>query len=530
MSAEAGAGVIGAIILMALAGHIISAALTVLIVGGAAAAAIAAAVGAARLINKGARAGYRKLVEESIRRQERAAAQNRPDDSHKKLVIVNAKSKDGQTVAQKKNLTQTVADQRRKLLEEYNRQSERIEQLSEQQEKERNELLQQAKAFDGRRKEQLEAIERKAAQMGEQTAQQARSSIGELNVQMNGAIKAWQESVSDQMKERRNQIDLRLQKITNMLERDQTALQLVRQLKSEADPMYTELKAETDAEHLVGGYMKTIRDLEKDLNDLVAKGQGQAAIAAAVSYTQMIMETYHRLDAERHRRQLMGEQLNLSSAELRAMAESGGTIGIEQGRKLPQDADYWADGRLAPIMEEAKKLLAQADEKKFRHAGDIERLLSEISSCTERMNEVMYESRQAYVCAFLRTQLMQKAQKGFQASGWKAQSWGFEKKDFRRPIIMRFVKETGAQADLLIAPVYDAVNRRYDVDVRIERRDPGVIDEGLRNAQLKQLEKQLQAQGVPVAGMNCKKGTEGKNSMGPAVQNRFGLPENEEGV
>lgn len=524
MSAEAGGGILGLLILLALAGPIISAALTILLVGGAVAAAVAAAVGAARLINKGARAAHRKFVEESIRRQ---AGQG---DGRKKLVIVNAQNKAGQAVAQKKNLTQAVADQRRKLLEEYNQQSEQIEQLSEQQEKERSELLKQAKAFDGRRREQFEQIERRAAQMGAQTAQQTRSRIGELNNQVNESIRAWQQSVTDQLSARRAQIDTRLRQISGVIERDQTALQLVRQLKGEAEPMYTQLKAETDARQLVGDYLETIGGLEKDLNDLIAKGQGQAAVAAAVSYTQMIMETYNRLDAERHRRQLMGEQLNLSSAAIRAMVESGGTIGIEQGKNLPKDADYWAGGRLAPIMEEAKKLLAQVDEKKYRHAGDLEKLLGDINGCTERMDEVMYESRQAYICAFLRTQLMQKAQKGFQATGWKAQSWGFEKKDFRRPIIMRFVKENGAQADLLIAPVYDAVNRRYDVDVKIERRDPGVIDEGLREAQLKQLEQQLQAQGVPVNGMHCRKGTEGKNSLGPAVQNRFGLPGNEEGV
>lgn len=524
MSAEAGGGILGLIILLALAGPIISAAISLLIVGGAVAAAVAAAVGAARLINKGIRAAHRKHIEESIRKQEN------PDDGRRKLVIVNAQNKAGQTIAQKKNLTQAVADQRRKLLEEYNKQSEQIEQLSEQQEKERNELLKQAKAFDGRRKEQFEAIERRAAQMGAQTAQQTSTRIGELNRQMNESIREWQDAVSRQLKTRREQIDARLEKITDILQRDQTALPLVRQLKDEAETLCMRLRDEPDAQELVGGYLKTIRDLEKDLNDLIAKGQGQAAIAAAVSYTQMIMETYNRLDAERHRRQLMGEQLNLSSAALRAMVESGGTIGIEQGRNLPKEADYWAAGRLAPIMEEAEALLREVDGKEYRHAGDVEKLLGKINGCTERMDEIMYESRQAYACAFLRTQLMQKAQKGFAASGWKAQSWGFEKKDFRRPIIMRFVKENGAQADLLIAPVYDAVNRRYDVDVKIERRDPGVIDEGLREAQLKQLEQQLQAQGVPVSGMSCKKGTEGRNSLGPAVQNRFGLPENEERV
>ena len=44
------------------------------------------------------------------------------------------------------------------------------------------------------------------------------------------------------------------------------------------------------------------------------------------------------------------------------------------------------------------------------------------------------------------------------------------------------------------------------------------------SAQIRQLETNLQAQGVPVTGMHCEKGTAGKNAVGPSMRNRFQTP------
>ena len=529
MSAEAGGGLIAAIIVLALAGQIIAAAISALIVGAVVAGAVAAAVAGARALNKGLRALHRRRMEEAIKKQENAApkAVAAGSRSKGKIVIVRAQDSAGNVVKQNDgSLTERVAEQRRKALELYERRSEEIDRLSVSQQEERNRLVEQARKIDLRRNEQFEQLQRRAAEMGRQNAGQVKKNIDEIRRETENQMAEWKKSVTDQLQTRRSQIENRLRRLDSILERDQEAMRYVRELMIEADSLYNQLKTESDADNLIGGYLKTIDQLKKDCGDLEKKGQGQAALAVAVSYTQQIMETYHRLDMQRHRRQLIDEQLNLSSAALKAMLENGASISIEQAAKLPKDADFWAEGRLKPVMEKAEKLLAQAADKNTYNAGKVEELMMQINACTEEMEEIMYLSRQAYACSFLRTQLMAKAQKGFEAGGWKALDWGYEKKDCRRAIIMRFSKEGGAKADLLIAPVYNAAEQRFDIDVKVERRDGGVIDEQLRAAQLADLEKKLHAQGVPVSGMRCRKGTEGRNAIGPAVQNRFGRPEN----
>ena len=184
---------------------------------------------------------------------------------------------------------------------------------------------------------------------------------------------------------------------------------------------------------------------------------------------------------------------------------------------------------MAPMLrgEALTQLLSRLEEMKKQpgktRAADVEKLLSQIAECTGRLDKAQQLGRNRFVNCYLRMSMMKKAQQGFAASGWKAEGWGFVQGDMRKELLMRFTRE-GATADLILAPAFDPVKKTYAVQVTVERKDSGVIDEHLRDAQIRQLETNLQAQGLPVTGMHCEKGTAGKNAVGPSMRNRFQTP------
>lgn len=547
MSAGIGGALIGALVIAALAPLIIKA-VCVLLIGGAVIGGAYVAVKAAQLINSTARRAHEKRIARSIEQQRNSApapdlrgetaavSANRPDPGKPVIRLVNKGGRQpavsAASDAMRETFARRLARQREDMLKMYQRESDRIDALANRQNELRQAMLDETKKVDDKRQALIEDLRRQSAELDRQVVEETNNTIIHLHQETENQVSEWHRSVTTLLKTRSDGFNDRLARIENQIEKNETCLEYARSLIDEAEELRTHLARETDAGALIPGDMKALDQLSKDCADLMERKQGQAAIASAVSMMQLTMEAWVKLDMARHSRQLIVEQLNLSAASLRAMVENGASLrleGVEKPPKLPTETDYWADGAFAPLMDEARALLkkvdaAAADPSKLS-AADEERLLKEINDATGRMNLALQKARARYVCALTRMQLVKKARDGFKASGWTALSWGFEGKDYRNPIVMRFKNEAGALADLVLSPKYDPQTGLYDVEVEVDRHDSGMIDENARDAQIAQLEKKLRENGVPVDGMHCIKSTRGQNSPAPLNNNRFAVPE-----
>lgn len=502
MSSEAGGGLFALIMLIGLAGPIIAAAVTILVTGAAVAGAVALTVATARGVNKLIQNRHRNTVTASINQQQTTTTSNGANNL----------------------LAQQTAERRKQLLSVYETQSQNIDRATEMLQQQRTTLANDAKRVSAEQRSQLDALQRRASALRSDSNAAIVTSQQQLRTATNDKMKDLLADVTRQLTARRSQIDQALSRISDLTARNTAAAPYVTCMMEEVAPLYDQLCAEADLDTLLSGRRAVLARHRADCYDLLARKQYQAAIASVVSFSQHVSESWIELDAARHRRQLTVEQINLVAAELKAMVENCGTIKIEKMDKWPSDADYWAQGALAPVMATAKALLARVDTAATSVAAT-EQLLDEITHCTEEMRSVTNLSRQAYACSLMRMQMLKKSAAAFKANGWQSESWGYEGGDFRKPIVMRFTREGVAKADLVLAPVYDAARQAYDVRVTVERRDAGVIDEHLRQAQLQQLQNSLQSNGVPVHSLTCTHGTEGRNALGPMLPERFSVPE-----
>lgn len=546
MSSEAGGGLIGAFILLAVAGPLVAAALAAVATGAVVIAAVSAATRAARAINDISREKRRTQMEKNIGTIQRSAPvraapaalrtaeQSRSPRAH--ISVRNATPHAVNTAAE--DSVELLAKQRQQQLDLYLAQSHRLD-----------DVVQEREAAMVRFQRELADVKAKGTAGIRQVQQQADALAHEMDRALAGAqaqfaveqqreMAGLETDIAAALQKRRAKVDAKLDDIADKALREQRAIPEAESLYREAQALFAQLQKELDEEpdwRVKAAFELTaLQTLQRDCRDLLARRMGQAAVAGAVSFVQQTMETFHKLDQERYRLQLIDEQIALRAAQLRAEVENG-TVFEKIGRsKLPTDADYWAGGALAPVLQKAKALLAKVDGKTVRTAAEAENLLQEISVCTASVEQALQEGRQAYVCCYSRIAMMAKAKSGFTANGWVCEGTGFEKDekgraDYRRPMVMRFRDGTGATADLLLSPARskDALgNVHYDVQVTVERHDRGVVDERNRHAQLEKIRQGLQQQGLPVEGLHCTGGTEGKNSAGPVDPERFAMPGN----
>lgn len=544
MSSEAGAGLIGGILLLAVAGPLIAAALAAVAAGAVVVAAVSAATRAARAINDTSRERRRTQMEKNISTIKRTTpAQNAPaapkaaGSSHVHIRFSSdARGSVSQAPAAADAAADLLAKQRQQQLDLYLAQSRQLDNVAQAREAamarfQRDLADVKTKGMDG-----IRQVQQQADALAHETEQALAGAQAQFAAEQQREMDALEKSVSAALQERRMKVDARLAGIADRAVREQNAIPEAERLYQEAQALFAqlqkELAEETDPRVKTAFDLNALNTLQNDCRDLLDKGMGQAAVAGAVSYTQQTMETFHKLDQERYRLQLIDEQIVLRAAQLRAEVENGATFEKIGKSKLPTDADYWTTGALAPVMQEAKALLAKADGRTIRTAAETEKLLRDIGACTSRMEQVLQEGRQAYVCCYSRIAMMAKAKNGFMANGWVCEGTGFEKNekgqaDYRRPMIMRFRDGTGATADLLLSPARSrdaGGNVHYEVQVTVERHDKGVVDERNRHAQLEKIRQGLQQQGLPIEGLHCMGGTEGKNAAGPVDPERFAVP------
>ena len=175
--------------------------------------------------------------------------------------------------------------------------------------------------------------------------------------------------------------------------------------------------------------------------------------------------------------------------------------------------------------ESKKKKQAEKEKKKAEKKAELEKLSKAVKDAAEEMREETAWGRQAYACALIRMQLLQKSKEAFRANGWDALGWGFENGDCRKALIMRFQNGNGAMIDLLLIPKKDYASNTYRIETKVERYDSGLVDENLRLAQLTRLNTSLAQAGVPVS-MACNHRTHGMNANEVRNHDRFRKPDN----
>lgn len=506
MSSEVGGTIFGVLLAAAVAGPVIAAAIAVLVTG----AAIAAATTVAVAVVKGVQYGVNGIVE-----------------MHKKKVQESINSQ--QDIAEKNGnaLASKIAEERKNLLEVYSASSDNIKTISDELETSRKEISSYAKDIKVKTAAELEYLQSKVNSLNCESEAKLNAHISSLTKDVESKARKWKEENRKYLDERKKTYEKAISELEKLVLPDKEIVEFVNKLIDEGEEVYRQLQSETDWEELLPGRKAVLDDLKSECYKLKGIKQYESAIIAVNAFEQKIMESYIELDSERHKRELIQEQINLDIAELQVLVDNCSEIKVNDKATLTSNADYWANGRLNPILEEGKKLCSEAVEASKLSVADLERFMQKVSETTAELRDMANLSRQAYACAYMRMKMLPQVKNAFKACGWVCDGWGFEDSDYRQPLCVRFSRDgKKTKADLLLSPVFNETTKCYDIDVTIERFDAGMVDEQLRTCQLASIQKNLKEQNVPTHSLKCKKGTEGKNSIGPITDNRFSVPSN----
>ena len=503
MSAEAGGTIIGVLGVIYLLGPVLLATAAIAIAGVAVVGAVKLGVAIAQDVN--------------------TSRSNAHIASESNSIL----SMQGEASKQENAMLAQVAEQRGRMLQMYRERHSAIEHITEQAQIMRSELLSSVSSADKMSEQDLNNFRRQLSTTDETIRSAVSESLDQLDKELDNTLVEVEDSISRAFRNRSADIEKKLAMISSHMERRSAGIAMAEETMRQAKDTFMHLAKEEHVTDFIPGEMNALKALLADYEKIKASGAGEAAIATAVSFGQQTMEAYSKYYIAKHRCQLMLEQLNYSTAELRALVEKGNLIG-DKSMKLPTDADYWADGMLNPLLTRAKELLDRIDG--IVNPIFFEKELLNVRQLTNSLNETLTKARGNYVCALTRMRMMQISKTSFDKNGWKAISWGFEdehasqKGDYRMPIVLRFAKDRIATADFVLSPVYDQLSREYLLDIKVERSDSGVIDERLRRSQIAQLKSELQKNGLPVE-LECTEGTEGHNSPRVAQANRFSKPQ-----
>lgn len=256
----------------------------------------------------------------------------------------------------------------------------------------------------------------------------------------------------------------------------------------------------------------------------------EVSIAIGDTYAVETLTSMQTATLRRATFDLLQEQTLTLLTQAEAYAEASERITLENA-KLRDDGDFWADGRLTPLAErlaEARRCF-DAVQPDMEGLAVLQTLAEQVQALYGELQNAGGFARAQFIGSYHRGLFLIQTAKKLQSCGWSIQTMGFEGGDERKAMGARFGK-AGATVDVLLAPVYDASTGRFGYRISVERNDAGVIDEGLRNAQLEEINRLLSDAGAEQAALPvCDPTTMPTNMPRVRKNERFAIPQNRPG-
>lgn len=532
MSCESGADLIllGAVLVMA---PVILATAAVVAVG---AGTVMAANAAARAVSKAIKENSQQRAAEE---REKAQVAREAADAFSRHAAEQKREMSGEEHAQRAALQlaadtlDILAGRRDALAKDFEKQSDALVQAVTQQARDAETFRVLVVKQQASGRADVQQLLEQAGRMRTGASANLDAAVHQLHADIEANLQRGVKEIASALAERESVLNTRLEAIADRLERRRVSAVYARTLLQQGVLLAERLQQEyanSEARVQAGISLAAIQTLQQEGNALLEEQQPEAALTAITSLLQQVAETSLRMDQARYEFALADYQLNTEVAALRELI-SAAPLELPQeytdGRKdIPRETAYWCGADWATRLQEAQVLLEKADDCAGLTLTGLHELTTQIGNCTESLRCLRTDAQARFLCCIESWDVMRSAVRAFQATGWEWNGFGYEKLDeqekwdYRAPMVARFSKIGGSRADLVLEP--SCVNGRWGLGVRIDRTDSGVVDEGLRNTQRKELERAFSGSLSGKIRLHCIHGTEGKNSS--AAQNQGRLP------
>ena len=431
------------------------------------------------------------------------------------------------------NTLETLSKHRNTLAEIFEQQTDALTKAVSQQAQDAISFQASVAAQQASGEADMQRLLNKASQMNTAASTNLDAAVNQLHADIEADIRNGTENIVRALADRDAELDTRLAAINDLLERRRVGGVYARTLLQQVQPLVEQLQKDYMAsEARVRGCVSLagIQALQKDSVALLEEKQPEAALTAITSLMHQVAEISLRMDQVRYEFVLADQQLD---AEIAVLRELVADVPLElpqeytDGRRsLPRNTAYWCSADWGVCQREAQALLEEAGKRNNLTLTSLHELNKNICSCAASLRALRTDGQARLLCCAASWDVMRNAVRAFQTTGWEWKGFGYEKLDergqwdYRSPMVARFSKVGGARADLKLTPGCE--NGQWGVQIHIDRSDSGVVDEGLRAAQRKDLERELNSCLNGQVQLHCVRGKKKKNSL--AAQNENRLP------
>jgi hypothetical protein len=215
------------------------------------------------------------------------------------------------------------------------------------------------------------------------------------------------------------------------------------------------------------------------------------------------------------------EQAIESTTKLIATCDAQTTLklafDVEDGNEdLVVDIDYWCDGELATLKQQAlmqEQLLNDCQDLKLE---DFKRLIQHSSKLEDEVKNLTQKAKNAILLSQMRSDMASDIVEALDQSGFVVSDHCFAEDDERKSIHLKLLSKTGDEIVTIITPIE---NRKNKLDVHFF----GDSDEKFKQIQLKNIFDRLSNAEVQCTAPLCAEGTQFKSNGDEKMRDFIGI-------
>lgn len=290
-----------------------------------------------------------------------------------------------------------------------------------------------------------------------------------------------------------------------------------RQTLAEAEEMLAWLEKHYDCDTYAEAQLVSARAKIKSTQSSLASGafKGAAGSAAlAASEVQMLYACVEQRTSAFNRAKA---ELQAASAELMDIAEASRTL-LEEGdpEELAEfvteeyDANFWSDGRLKMLWEDAAALQARAEALTYTrgYSDEADALALDLARARQALLSEYTRTRLHVVSRLNVIQFAQTTIESYQENGWEmVEAPSYTRDDPRSELHLAFVRG-GTRRDVFVRNLYDQASGMYKQEILCHVEEDGIPDEEERREDRDATNASMKKRGV-TTGASCVQSTAG---------------------
>ena len=185
----------------------------------------------------------------------------------------------------------------------------------------------------------------------------------------------------------------------------------------------------------------------------------------------------------------------------------------DDSKSLMVDIDYWCDGALSQVKDEALKVQKELQSPQALDIEDLKERIKRSHRLKDQALQLTQKAKEAIILSQLRSDMASDIVEALDESGFELEESCFDSEDDRRSLHLKLTNRTGDEIVTIISPVGSRDNK---LDIHFFDKDS---DENFKKTRLNSIFERLSESGVDCDAPSCAPGTENESRGNEEVRN-----------